>query len=50
MEVAAVYSVPGLKAAVDAAGMHGGPPRSPLLPVSDAARAVIAGIVAEVLA
>ena len=50
MEVAAVYSVPGLKAAVDAAGMHGGPPRSPLLPVSDDARAVIAGIVAEVLA
>jgi len=50
MEVAAVYSVPGLKAAVDAAGMAGGAPRPPLMPVPDDARAVISGIVADVLA
>lgn len=49
-EVAGVYSVPGLKAAVDAAGMVGGAPRSPLLPVSDEARVVIRKVVAEVLA
>ena len=47
-EVAAVYGVPGLKAAVDAAGFAGGAPRLPLLPVSadvrDAIRAVVAAI------
>jgi 4-hydroxy-2-oxoglutarate aldolase len=45
MEVAAVYGVPGLKAAVDAAGMTGGAPRAPLMGVTDEARAAIAAIV-----
>ena len=47
--ISAVYGVPGLKAGVDAAGMRGGAPRLPLLPVSDDARAAIAAIVAAVL-
>ena len=49
-EVAAVYGVPGLKAAVDAAGMVGGAPRSPLLPLSDEARAIVRKVVGEVVA
>ena len=49
MEIAATYGVPGLKAGVDAAGMIGGMPRSPLLPVSDDARTMIHGIVGSVL-
>jgi 4-hydroxy-2-oxoglutarate aldolase len=32
--VGPIYSVPGLKAAVDAIGLAGGPPRPPLLPVA----------------
>lgn len=35
------HSIAGLKAAVDAGGYFGGPPRLPQLPVSDAARAAI---------
>ena len=31
-------SIPGLKAAVDACGLYGGPPRRPLLPVTEAER------------
>ena len=50
MEVAATYGVPGLKAGVDAAGMLGGAPRSPLLPLGDEARAVVRQVVSEVLA
>ncbi|MCC7053949.1 MAG: dihydrodipicolinate synthase family protein [Gemmatimonadaceae bacterium] len=44
-EVAAVHGVPGLKAAVDAAGMVGGHPRAPLLPLGDEARAAVAAVV-----
>ena len=50
MEVAVPYGVPGLKAAVDAAGMLGGLPRSPLLPLGDEARAGVRRVVSEVLA
>ena len=50
MEVAAKYGVPGLKAGVDAAGMVGGSPRSPLLPLGDEARSVVGRVVSEVLA
>lgn len=32
------YGIPGLKYALDCLGYHGGPPRSPLLPVSEAAK------------
>jgi 4-hydroxy-2-oxoglutarate aldolase len=49
MEVAAVYGVPGLKAAVDAAGMIGGAPRSPLLPLGDEGRAIVRNVVQSVL-
>jgi 4-hydroxy-2-oxoglutarate aldolase len=48
-EIVAVYGVAGLKAAVDAAGMTGGAPRPPLLPISDDARSVVQGIVTAVL-
>ena len=50
LEVAAKYGVPGLKAGVDAAGMFGGAPRAPLLPLSDDARAAVRQVVSEVLA
>lgn len=50
LEIAAVHGVPGLKAGVDAAAMYGGPPRSPLMPVSTEARASIQRIVESVLA
>ena len=49
-EVAAKYGVPGLKAGVDAAGMLGGAPRSPLLPLGEEARAAVRQVVSEVLA
>jgi len=49
LEVAAVYGVPGLKAAVDVAGMAGGAPRLPLLPISDEGRAVVRGVVSTVI-
>jgi 4-hydroxy-2-oxoglutarate aldolase len=45
VEVAAAYGVPGLKAAVDAAGMTGGAPRAPLMSVSEEARRVIGDVV-----
>ncbi|MDZ7632632.1 MAG: dihydrodipicolinate synthase family protein [Gemmatimonadaceae bacterium] len=50
MEVAAVYGVPGLKAGVDAAGMLGGAPRAPLMPLADQARAEVRDVVTSVLA
>lgn len=50
MEVGVPYGVPGLKAAVDAAGMLGGLPRLPLLPLGDEARAAVRQVVSEVLA
>jgi 4-hydroxy-2-oxoglutarate aldolase len=38
------YGVPGLKAAMEIAGLYGGPPRPPLLPVSKEIREEIKGI------
>ncbi len=49
VEVAAKYGVPGLKAGVDAAGMVGGAPRSPLLPLGEDARATVHAIVTSLL-
>lgn len=49
-EVAVKHGVPGLKAAVDAAGRVGGAPRAPLLPLPAAARAHVEAVVREVLA
>lgn len=49
-EVAVKHGVPGLKAAVDAAGRIGGAPRAPLLPLDDAARAHVQAVTREVLA
>lgn len=48
-EVAGKYGVPGLKAAVDAAGRIGGAPRAPLLPLDEAARAQVQAVTREVL-
>jgi 4-hydroxy-2-oxoglutarate aldolase len=47
--VGPVYSVPGLKAAVDAAGLTGGPPRPPLPPVPPDGVALIREQVAALL-
>jgi 4-hydroxy-2-oxoglutarate aldolase len=40
-------SVPGLKAALDEIGYYGGPPRAPLLPLGEADRATLRGILEE---
>jgi 4-hydroxy-2-oxoglutarate aldolase len=48
VEVAAMYGVPGLKVGVDAAGMVGGLPRPPLLPLADDARAAVTAVVTAV--
>ncbi len=45
--VTGTYGVPGLKAALGMLGYTGGPPRSPLLPVSEEAVADIQGILEE---
>ncbi len=45
--VGPVWSVAGLKAAVDAAGLTGGPPRPPLLPVTEEGRRAISEEVAK---
>lgn len=45
--VTTVYGVPGLKAALDLAGMAGGPPRAPLAPASAEAVAMIRTQLAE---
>ena len=41
------YGVPGLKAALDRLGYYGGPPREPLLPLTDGARDEVARILRE---
>jgi 4-hydroxy-2-oxoglutarate aldolase len=43
----ATFGVPGLKAGLDFAGLRGGPPRSPLIPVSDAVREKIRSAMRE---
>jgi len=45
--VSSVHGVAGLKAALDAAGYHGGHVRAPLLPVSGAVRSEIAAAIAH---
>ncbi len=45
--VTARFGVPGLKAAMDMVGYYGGPPRSPLLPPSDAQKETLRGILVE---
>ena len=47
--VGPIHSIPGLKVAVDAAGLTGGPPRPPLRPVTPAAAAAIREQVAALL-
>jgi 4-hydroxy-2-oxoglutarate aldolase len=52
--IAVPHGIPGVKAAVDLCGYHGGPPRSPLMPltstqrraIADALRAALRGLVA----
>jgi 4-hydroxy-2-oxoglutarate aldolase len=41
MDIAGAFGPAGIKAAMDLVGLSGGPPRSPLQPVSDEERAVI---------
>ena len=41
-EIVGDLGVPGVKAALDAIGLHGGVPRSPLQPLNDSARARVA--------
>lgn len=41
MDIAGAFGPAGIKAAMDLVGLSGGPPRSPLLPVSDEERALI---------
>lgn len=41
------HGVPGLKYALDCLGYYGGPPRSPLLPVSESAKREIGAVVAR---
>jgi 4-hydroxy-2-oxoglutarate aldolase len=45
--LASAYGVPGLKAALEICGRRGGPPRSPLQPVSAAAREELASLLAQ---
>lgn len=45
--VTARFGVPGLKAAMDLLGYYGGPPRSPLLPLSDAQQETLRAILGE---
>jgi len=45
--VTARFGVPGLKAAMDMVGYYGGPPRSPLLPLPDAQKEILRGILVE---
>ncbi len=45
--VTARFGVPGLKAAMDIVGNYGGAPRSPLLPLPDAQKEILRGILVE---
>lgn len=47
MAVTARWGVPGLKAALDALGYYGGPPRLPLLPLSESELTMLGGILRE---
>jgi len=49
-EIVQRFGVPGVKAAMDAAGLVGGPARSPLMDVGEMDRGRIASLVAEALA
>ena len=44
------YGIPGLKYALDRLGYYGGPPRSPLLPLGDAAKAEIDAMLSNLTA
>jgi dihydrodipicolinate synthase/N-acetylneuraminate lyase len=48
-EIAGAFGVPGLKAAVEAAGASCGAPRAPLLRLGDEARATVATVARDVL-
>jgi 4-hydroxy-2-oxoglutarate aldolase len=45
--VTARFGVPGLKAAMEMVGMYGGPPRSPLLPLTDVQKETLRSILVE---
>ena len=41
LAVTSQFGIPGLKAAMDLVGFHGGEPRAPLLPLQEKARATL---------
>jgi 4-hydroxy-2-oxoglutarate aldolase len=47
MAVTAQFGVPGLKAAMEMVGFHGGSPRSPMLPLNDTQRETLRNILKE---
>ncbi len=46
-KIALLFGVPGIKAALDLSGYHGGPPRSPLLPLGPESRQAVAAALRE---
>jgi 4-hydroxy-2-oxoglutarate aldolase len=44
------YGIPGLKYALDRLGYYGGPPRPPLLPLGEAAKAEIDAMLSNLTA
>ena len=44
------YGIPGLKYALERLGYYGGPPRPPLLPLSEAAKAEIDSMLSNLTA
>ena len=46
-EIVAKYGAPGVKAALDELGYHGGPPRAPLSPLKDKDRRLVAQVVQQ---
>lgn len=46
-KIALPFGVPGIKAALDFSGYHGGPPRSPLLPLGPESRQAVAAALRE---
>jgi 4-hydroxy-2-oxoglutarate aldolase len=47
-EIVNVMGVPAVKAALDAIGLHGGPPRSPLVPLGDEARSRVVELIRSI--
>jgi 4-hydroxy-2-oxoglutarate aldolase len=46
-EIVARFGAPGIKAALELVGLHGGPPRAPLAPVGEKTRRHLARVMQE---